>query len=81
MKNREEMSWKEEKAYILTLLKGKRRLTIAENCEWFLSGLCCESLDSGRTWTCLFIRDYDKGTVIQCEKYKEQLPHKKGKRG
>jgi hypothetical protein len=69
MKNRDDMNWYEERDLILTFPNGKKRLKIAESCTHFISGLCGESLDAGRTWTCLFLRDEKKGTIIECDRY------------
>lgn len=68
--NREEMTWVEERGYILTLPKGEKRLQVAESCKHFFNGFCCESLDAGRTWACLFLRDVPKGTTIECDRYR-----------
>jgi hypothetical protein len=73
MKDREDMIWSEEKELILTFPNGKKRLKLAESCVHFISGLCGESLDSGRTWTCLFIRGGEKkGTMLECDRYKKE---------
>ena len=72
MKNREDMNWEEEKAYILTRPHGKERLEIAEGCEHLICGLCGESLDAGRTWSCMFLRDKPEGTLITCDKWKKK---------
>ena len=72
MKNREDMTWIEEREYVLTLPGGVKRLKTAEGCNHFLYGMCGESLESGRTWSCMFLRDVPKGTVIVCDRYDEK---------
>ena len=69
--NKEDMTWEQERQI---LVKAKPKLLkIAEKCKHFLCGFCCESLDAGRTWECVFIRDgYKKGTEISCSKYGEE---------
>jgi len=75
--NREEMSWEEERKYCLTLPKGKLRVRIAESCKHFLSGLCCESLDAGRAWTCFFLRDVPKETILECKRMEKNNDSKR----
>ena len=73
LKNREDMNWEEEKQLILTFPGGRKMLKIAESCKHHLSGFCCESLNTGRTWTCLFLRKVPKGTEIACSKYVKEV--------
>ena len=73
MKNREYMNWYEERKFILTFPKEKERLKLAESCHHFISGLCGESLDAGRTWICFFLRDVPKGTILECDRYDKEI--------
>lgn len=63
------LTWKEQRKLIEK--KQPELLKTAESCDHFLDGFCCESLAAGRTWDCFFIRDYKKGEVVQCTRYKE----------
>ena len=68
-KSKEDTTWEEQRLGIIK--KQPHLLKVAESCSKFLSGFCCEHLDSGRAFDCLFVRDYKKGTKVSCSWYKE----------
>ncbi len=68
-KKTEDMTWEEER---LMLLKSHPfSLRRAESCTHFLCGMCCESLNAGRTWNCLYLRVHSKDKNPECGRYKE----------
>jgi hypothetical protein len=74
-KNREDMNWYEERQWILdTFPYGAERLDKFESCKHECMGLCGESLDAGRAFTCLYLRELPEITLVglQCNKWEKK---------